>query len=167
MTPTSFSEKIRGFAVLFDYYSELIEECVKECGFEYARISEESYSFTPQSDFYKWQATIFHCDNRLKVLTQAFIETEEELALFQVVGHSYNLDVENKWNNIEDVCKTISEQDDILPMTTIQIINYLKAINNVEITNEYIQNNSEISVWLAINDITYEVKAREKLILQN
>ena len=144
----------------------MIEECVKECGFEYARISEESYSFTPQSDYYKWQSTIFHCDNRLKDLIQAFIETDKELALFQLVGHSYDLDIEDKWNIIEDVFKTISEQDDILPMTTIQIINYLKAMNKVKVTNRFIQNNSDASVWFAIDGIVCEVKANERLILQ-
>ena len=44
-----FSQEIRGFAIPFDYYSDLIEQCVKECGFEYARISEESFSFKPQN----------------------------------------------------------------------------------------------------------------------
>lgn len=42
-----FGKEVKGFAVPFDYYSELIEKCVKECGFEYARISEERYSFCP------------------------------------------------------------------------------------------------------------------------
>ena len=37
-----FGYEIKGFAVPFHYYSELIAECVKDCGFEYGRISEES-----------------------------------------------------------------------------------------------------------------------------
>lgn len=59
------------------------------------------------------------CDNRFNDFVQAFIETDKELALFQLAGHSYDLDIEDKWNIIEDVFKIISEQDDILPMTTI------------------------------------------------
>ena len=61
-----FGREIKGFAVPFDYYSELIESCVKRCGFEYARISEESHSFVPQNDYYKWKATVFHTDATLK-----------------------------------------------------------------------------------------------------
>ncbi len=152
-----FKKEIKGFAVPFDYYSELIEQCVKECNFEYARISEESHSFIPQDDFYRWKATVFHCDNALEDLTQQFIETNDELAIFQIVGHTYDLDIENKWSIIENVFKTVSYQDDILPMTTIEIIDYLKAMNQVEITGEYIKNNSDISLWFEINNTICEV----------
>ena len=157
-----FGKEVKGFAVPFDYYSELIEMCVRECGFEYARISEESYSFRPQNDFYKWRATIFHCDDKLNNLTQQFIETDDELALFQIVGHTYDLDVENKWDTIEAIFEVISKQKDILPMTTIEIIDYLKAMSKVEITDKYIQNNSDISLWFSIDNIICEVKSNEK-----
>lgn len=57
-----FGREIKGFAVPFDYYSDLIEKCVKQAGFSYARISKESRSFTPQTDYFKWKATVFHTD---------------------------------------------------------------------------------------------------------
>lgn len=160
-----FGEEIKGFAAPFDFYSELIEMCVKECGFEYARISEENYSFSPQNEFYKWRATILHSSDKLEDLVQQFIETNEELALFQIVGHTYDLDVENKWDIIEKVFKVISKQNDILPMTTIEIINYLKAMNNVEITNRYIQNNSDVSLWFDIDNKICEVKPNTKKVI--
>ena len=160
-----FCRDIKGFAVPVDYYSELIELCVKECGFEYARISEESHSFSPQKDFYKWRATIFHCDDQLLNLTQQFVETDDELALFQIVGHSYDLDVENKWDTMNQIFGFISKQYDVLPMTSIEIVDYLKAMSRVEITKEYIHNNSAMSLWFAINDTVYEVKTNGKLFL--
>ena len=160
-----FGEEIKGFAVPFDYYSDLIEECVKECGFTYGRISEMSHSFRPQSDFYRWKATVFHCEERLESLTQQFLETEEELALFQIVGHSYDLDTENMWDRMENIFRIISGQDDVLPMTTIEIIEYLKAMEKAEITDQYIQNNSEISLWFAIDDMVCEVKPQERVMM--
>lgn len=42
-----FDREIKGVAVPFDYYSELIENCVKQSGFSYARTSEESRCFAP------------------------------------------------------------------------------------------------------------------------
>lgn len=153
-----FCKEIKGFAVPFDFYSELIEMCVKECGFEYARISEESYSFIPQNDYYKWKATIFHCCDQLEDIVQQFVETDEEFALLQIVGHTYDLDVENKWDMIENVFRAISKENDILPMTTIEIIDYMKAMNNAEITDQYIKNNSDISLWFEIDNTICEVK---------
>ena len=153
-----FGKEIKGFAVPFYYYSDLIEQCVKECGFEYGRISEESFSFSPQTDFYRWRAAVFHCDDRLEDLTRRFLETGEELAVFQIVGHSYDLDVENKWELMERIFAAIREQDDVLPMTTIEIIEYLQAMNKAEITGRFIRNHSNISLWFAINDDICEVK---------
>ena len=160
-----FSQEIRGFAVPFDHYSELIEACVKECGFAYARISEESGSFHPQHEYFRWQATIFHLADKLEALTQQFIATDEELALFQIVGHTYDLDVENKWETMENLFRAIRQQDDILPMTTIEIIDYLKAMDSAEITRQAIWNHSDRSLWFAVNGATCEVKPREKLAL--
>ncbi len=158
-----FGREIKGFAVPFDYYSELIESCVKRCDFEYARISEESHSFVPQNDYYKWKATVFHTDATLKELTQQFIKTNEELALFQIVGHSYDLDNQNMWDKIETIFKEIALQKDILPMTTIDIIEYLKAMNQTEITDSYIINNSNISLWFSVNRNAFELKPFEML----
>lgn len=160
-----FGKEIGGFAIPFDYYSELIEKCVKECGFDYARISEENYSFKPQNDFYKWKATIFHCSDKLEELVRQFIETDEELALFQIVGHTYDLDVENKWELMENIFEVISKQNDILPMTTIEMIDYLKAMNKSEITDTYIKNNSDVSLWFDIDNKICEVKPNEMKML--
>lgn len=158
-----FGYEIKGFAVPFHYYSELIAECVKECGFEYGRISEESLSFVPQNDYYNWRATIFHSIDKLDNMIKDFIETNQELGLFQIVGHSYDLDVDKRWEHMENIFKIVSENNDILPMTTIEIVEYIKAMENVEITDEYIVNNSDRSLWFEIDNEIYEVKAGEKI----
>ena len=160
-----FGRQIKGFAVPFDYYSELIESCVKKCGFEYARIPEETLSFTPQTNYHRWKATVFHLDAALEKLTEDFINTDEELALFQIAGHSYDFDTENTWDKIENIFKKISSQDNILPMTTIEIIDYLKAMEQVEITESHIINNSEQTLWFLVDDVVHEVNPKKELII--
>ncbi len=162
-----FGREIKGFAVPFDYYSDLIESCAKKSGFEYARISEESLSFKPQTDYHRWKATVFHLDDSLGKFVQEFLSTDEELALFQIVGHSYDLDTENMWDKIEDVFREISLKDDILPMTTIEIIDYLKAMDEVEITKSHIVNNSEQSLWFSINGAICKADPKSKITLNN
>ncbi|WP_407382642.1 polysaccharide deacetylase family protein [Ruminococcus sp.] len=124
-----FGREVKGFAVPFDYYSERIESCVRQSGFSYARISQESRSFMPQTDFFNWKATVFHTDSQLEELTRQFIETDLELAVFQIVGHSYDLDVEDMWDRIENVFRMIAAHDEILPMTTIEIVAYLRFLS--------------------------------------
>ncbi len=160
-----FGKKIKGFAIPFDYYSDLIESCAKKSGFEYTRISELSFSFTPQKNYHRWKSSIFHLDNSLENLTEDFINTNEELAFFQIIGHSYDLDTENMWDKIETIFKKISLQDNILPMTTIEIVDYLKAMEQVEITDNLIINHSEQSLWFSANDVVREVEAKGKLFV--
>ena len=124
-----FGREVKGFAVPFDYYSERIENCVRQCGFSYARISQESRSFAPQTDYFNWKATVFHTDPELEQLTLQFIDCDEELAIFQIVGHSYDLDVENMWDRIENVFRMIAAHKEILPMTTIEIVELLRSLS--------------------------------------
>ena len=93
------------------------------------------------------------------------MESDEELGLFQIVGHSYDLDVADRWEIMEDVFRIISENKDILPMTTIEIVEYLKAMDKIEIIKEYIKNNSDVSLWFEINGTVCEVKACDKFNL--
>ena len=160
-----FCTEIQGFAVPFHYYNQLIAQCVQASGFDYARISEESYSFAPQDDYYHWKATIFHCCDNLEDWTHRFLATDEELALFQIVGHSYDLEVENKWERMEEIFSLISRQDDVLPMTTMEIIDYLKAMRAAQITDAHIKNNSSISLWFDIDNVTCEIGPNEAFVL--
>ena len=95
---------------------------------------------------------------------QKFIVADEELALFQIVGHSYDLDIENMWDRIENIFKAISSQNDIATMTTIEIIDYLKAMDKAEITDKYIINNSEQSLWFSVNGVICKADPKSKII---
>ena len=145
-----FGREIKGFALPFDYYSDLIEVCAKKSGFVYARISEESMSFKPKADYHRWRATVFHLNPELDNLVEKFLVTKEELGLFQIVGHSYDLDTENMWDKMENIFDKIASDEDILPMTTIEIVEYLKAMSEVEITGSEIINNSNEELWFLV-----------------
>lgn len=47
-------------------------------------------------------------------------------------------------------------QDDVLSMTTIEIIDYLKAMSKAEITDSNIINNSGQTLWFSINGNGYD-----------
>ncbi|MBR5291072.1 MAG: polysaccharide deacetylase family protein [Erysipelotrichaceae bacterium] len=121
-----FEREIKGFAVPFDYYDDRIAECAKACGFAYARKSEFTNSFKPCSDSYHWKTGIYHIDDNLTNFVADFLNTEEELAVCQIVGHSYDLDAENLWGTMELICAAVSKCDDIWFCTNAELVEFLK-----------------------------------------
>ena len=125
----------------------------------------ESRSFLPPEDTFNWTAGIFHLDERLTGFVDAFLSSSDELAFCQIAGHSYDLDTENMWGVMEDIFQKISADFEVLPMTTIELIEYLRAMRNVEITGQRIQNNSGIGLWFQIDGKIYEIAAGQGIDL--
>jgi len=65
---------------------------------------------------------------------------------------------------MEAVFQTICRQEDVLPMTHIEMVEYLQAMEQAEITEEYIWNHSDRSLWFAVNGAVCEVKPNEKFV---
>ena len=153
-----FGCEVYGFGVPFDYYDEVVAECVKRCGFKYARNSEESYSYSPWEDYFHWRAGTYHVMPGFADFVEGFFETDEELALCQIVGHSYDLDTENMWEQMEDIFRRVSEDEQILPMTHAEIVKYLQAMQIAELTEEGIENGSEKELWFEIDGEVISIK---------
>ena len=123
-----FGREVKGFAVPFDYYDDRIARCAEACGFAYARMSEFSGNFTPCRDWYYWKTGIYHIEPNLTNFVADFLNTEEELAVCQIVGHSYDLDAENLWGTMELICAAVSARDDIWFCTNLELVEFLKTV---------------------------------------
>ena len=121
-----FGRAVTGFAVPFDYYDDRIADCAKACGFAYARKSEFTGNFTPCVDAYHWKTGIYHISPDLTDFVSAFLITDQELAVCQIVGHSYDLDAENLWETMERICAAVSRQDDIWFCTNGELVDFLR-----------------------------------------
>ena len=121
-----FGREVTGFAVPFDYYDDRIAACAKACGFAYARKSEFTGNFTPCVDAYHWKTGIYHISPDLTDFVSAFLNTDQELAVCQIVGHSYDLDAENLWETMERICAAVSRQDDIWFCTNGELVDFLR-----------------------------------------
>ena len=156
-----FGREICGFAVPFSFYSETIARCAEKCGFEYARCSEERYSYQPPQNYYWWAAGAYHINSDCWRFADEFFATEEELALCQIVGHSYDLDTENMWDKIENLLRKVAADKDTISLTNIEIVRYLKAMDSAEFYENGILNNSDIELWFDIDGKIISVKPGE------
>ncbi len=138
---------VLGFAGPFHHWSDMIANCAKKCGFAYARTAEERYSYAPPEEYYYWGAGSYHIMPGFRDFVEGFFHTQEELALCQIVGHSYDLDVENMWDDMESVLKRVAQDDSILSMTNIELVHYLQAMRSAVINENEIKNPSDLPLW--------------------
>ena len=143
--------EVAGYATPFYYYSDLMADCVRHCGFEYARISEESNDYSIPEDFYRWRGSKFHWDSDLEDFVRGFLETEQEFALCQLVGHSYDLDVMNLWDTMERICRWVSDSSQVWAATHLELVRYLRAMKKAQVTEQRIHNNSDLSLWFSVH----------------
>lgn len=144
-------QQVKGFGVPFDYYDGIAVDCVRELGFVYGRGSEETRSYTPVWDPYRQQAGMFHLSEGLTDFVNGFLRTDEELAACIIVGHSYDLDAENLWETTEEICKAVSEAEDVISMTHLELVEYQQAMLRAEIRGDRVYNHSDRPLWFAIN----------------
>ncbi len=160
-----FRRPVNGFAVPFTYYSDLIAQCARKAGFQYARISEEGNTFQIPSDVYSWRSGKFHWAPDLEDFVDSFLKTSRELAVCQIAGHSYDLDVYQMWDRMEQIMQRVSRADDVLPMTHIGMVRYLRAMDRAEIKENSIRNNSATSLWFWVNGIIIRLAPGETYMI--
>lgn len=157
--------EVAGYATPFYYYSVLMADCVRHCGFQYARISEETNDYSIPTDFYQWKGSKFHWDADLQAFVQGFLETDQELALCQLVGHSYDLDVLDLLDSMERICRWVSDNSDVWAATHIELVRYLRNMSLACITDKEISNESSAELWFAVNGTTVRLAPGEKIEL--
>lgn len=91
---------------------------------KYARTITPTYSFDLQSNLYRFNPTIHHTEwDKLQEMVQTFIDLEtDKPALFYIWGHSYEFDEENTWELFEDICRDLSNRDDIFYGTNKDVL---------------------------------------------
>ena len=93
---------------------------------KYARATVSTKNFDIQNDLLNFNPTIHHNQfNKLFELANEFISLEpDEPKLFYIWGHSYEFDEDGGvyWDRFEDLCKLISNKDDIFYGTNKEVL---------------------------------------------
>ncbi len=156
---------VLGFAVPFLYDSPVITRCAAEVGFVYKRISEVSNDYSVPEDLFRWRGSKFHWDEDLEAFVDGFLSTDQELALCQIVGHSYDLDVMDAWERMEGLFAGICEDPKVLPMTNLELAQYTRAMRRAHITEVTVQNPTDQTLWFRHKGKTFPVRPGETVSL--
>ena len=159
----------RGMAYPYGTYNEDVIECLEKCGICYSRTTASTGKFDFPQNWLTLHPTCHHNDKRLMELAKDFAEGKSWIPhakMFYLWGHSYEFDNCDNWNVIEEFCEYIGGRDDIWYATNIEIYDYVKAYEALEVSLDktIIHNPSAIDVWFAKrNGETYCVRAGETL----
>ena len=158
-----FGCRINGFGVPFDTFGPEAVDAARECGFAYARNSEQSLSYAPPFDYFNWSVGVYHIDPDFDSYADGFFDTNHELALCQIVGHSYDLDVYDMWGKMENLLKRVSQDDDIVCLTHGQLVAYLKAMRTSWVGDNFIANRGSVDLWFEVSGQILQLKPGEKI----
>ena len=164
---TLTGEKPIGFAwpyqapVARSDYSKILEY-MKNAGIKYVRPVTVTGGFDLPADWYDWKPTCHHDNMSIYLQKYLDLETNGELKLMYVWGHTYEFDpnylpanTKLRWDGITALAEIIKERDDIWKATNGEIYNYVEALKLVEADYEAntITNNSALDIYAVINGV--------------
>lgn len=151
---------VRGMSYPYGSYTKDIVELLPRLGIEYCRAVQSTNDFAMPEDFLTWKATCHH-DYNLLENGEKFLKIKESqrLCMMYVWGHSFEFDRNNNWELIEEFCRMMGGQDDIWYATNIEIVDYVKAANNLKFTidTDMVYNPNAQSVWIRVDGEVSEV----------
>lgn len=161
-----FEYPVRGMAYPYGSYNKKVLEVMETCGVEYSRTVNAHEKFNLPENFLEWNPTCHHTNPRLMEITKNFLENDfRSMALLYVWGHSYEFEVDENWQHIEEFCETISNNNSIWYATNIEIIDYLKALDNLRYSTDckIVYNPTAISLWISVDEKSIEIKSGETI----
>ena len=113
-----FDREVVGMAYPYGTYNGTVIAACERAGIRYSRTIEDSGDFVLPRKPLCWGHTCHHNDSRLFDLANEFLQAEsDEPMLFTVWGHSYEFDVNENWERIEEFCRLMAHRDDIAYVT--------------------------------------------------
>ncbi len=162
---------VRGMSYPYGDFDKRIENVMASCGIKYARTAMNTNNTHLPKDFLEWHPSCHHNGNIFglldainpKIKPEYFTVHNRMPKVLYIWGHSYEFNLANNWDRIEEFCKKASEYDNIWFATNIEIYDYIMAMRNLEISanRKSIFNPSRLSVWVDIDGKAVEIKPGE------
>lgn len=164
-----FGTLVRGMAYPFGTTSDGVVDVLKNAGIAYARTTVSTETFDIPTDWLRLPATCHHNNPRLMELANRFVTQKAERApwLFYLWGHSYEFDINDNWQVIEQFAQETGGHEDIWYATNIEIYDYIEAYHQLRfsVDKSRIYNPSVQEVWLEMDGQPLHIGAGQTLVL--
>lgn len=149
---------VRGLSYPNGSLSDEIVSMLPHCGIRYSRVVGNTDGFALPENPYRWMATCHH-NHRLMELGEQFLSLHKTqyLYLMYVWGHSYEFDVHDNWQLMEDFCAMMGAKDDIWYCTNIELMDCLDDFKRLQFAadNSFVYNPNARDCWICVRSTEY------------
>ena len=118
-----FGQPVVGMAYPFGTYNDTVVDIARACGIRYSRTVERTGNFGLPEEPLTLKPTCHHNDADVMDLIDRFLASDsEEPQLFYLWGHSYEFDVDQNWDRMEEILKKLSGHDEIFYGTNREVL---------------------------------------------
>ena len=119
----TFQSEICGMAYPFGTYNETVMKIAADCGIRYARTVIETGDFEISENLLELKASAHHNREDLFEMIDRFLTLDaDQPQLFYIWGHSYEFEVDQNWDRLEEICRRLSGHDDIFYGTNAEVL---------------------------------------------
>lgn len=160
---------VRGFVWPFgEQRNDQIKEYVRRAGYYGVRKSStigSATGFSVPSDFSEWSCNARHL-NLLEVMAEYESYPDDgELKMFAFGVHSSDFERDGRWDDLREFARKYGErQDEFWYATVGEIYDYVTACGKLEITDKFVRNHSDITLYVKIDGERREISANEEII---
>ena len=164
---------ITRMSVLTDYKE--IKQYLTELDIAYARtLGADNDSFELPVDFHAWMPTAHHDNPKIMEFIDKFLSIDTSVGVYHstryprllyIWGHSFELDRNNNWEHMEEICSKVSGNDEIWYATNIEICDYVAAYKNLRYSADghMVYNPTNQELWMDVDGKLYSIKPGETI----
>ena len=154
-----------------------IKQYLTELDIAYARtLGGDNDSFRLPADFHAWMPSAHHDNKKIFDYIEKFLAIDcspkvyraaRDARLLYIWGHSYEFEHNGNWEHVEEICRRLSEGEDIWFATNMEIYDYVQAYNRLIYSADgtKIYNPSLLTVWLDIDGTPYTIASGETICI--
>jgi len=154
---------------------QAIKNYLTELDIAYSRtLGKDNNSFMLPDDFHAWMPTAHHNNPKIMEYIDEFLKLDISTKvyharriprLFYIWGHSYEFDRDGNWDHMEEICKKLTDNDEIWYATNIEIYDYVEAYKSLRYSADghIVYNPTLYKIWFDVDGKLYSIESGETL----
>lgn len=124
-----FETGIEGAAYAYGLYNDDVVAQLQTLDIKFARTARSNGKFDLQDDLMRFEPTCHFADDKTPELIHKFLNlTSDKPQLLYIWGHSYEIDGDNSWTLMNEICERLSGHKDIFYGTNSEVFRYFNII---------------------------------------